>query len=263
MQTNKYDIVIFLIVTTAIILLLAAFIITLIYLYQKKQITYQQKMDTLKLDHEKNLMSTQLEIQENTFQHISREIHDNISLSLTLAKLNLNTFDWKDTDKACRQLKSSVEMLSRAITDLSDISKSLNSEIISSQGLIKALENEIGRIQQTVPFTIHFNITGEPVYLDTQKELIVFRMIQEAFNNIIKHAKASYTSLTLHYTSTQLHVTISDNGKGFKQLNDHITMGKTAAGIKNMEARAKMIGGTIQIKSTVGTGTFLNFNIPI
>lgn len=263
MQTSKNDIIVFLVVTTAIILLLAIFLITLLYFYQKKQIAHRQKMNTLKLEHEKTLMVTQLEIQENTFQHISREIHDNINLSLTLAKLNLNTFEWNDYTKANKQLSNSVEMLSRAINDLNNISKSFNSEVITGQGLITALENEIARIQQASLLIIYFNITGNPVYMDIQKELVIFRMIQETFNNIIKHAHARYVALTLHYMKKELHISVSDNGKGFKQINGY-PEGKTGtAGLRNMEARTKLIGGSMGIKSSTDSGTCIVFNIPI
>src|SRR5436190_856985 len=161
-------------------------IITLILMYQKKQLAYQQKLETLKLDHEKNLMAAQLEIQEDTFQHISKEIHDNISLSLTLAKLNLNTLSWTEKEKAVSQLNTSIELISQSITNLSDISKSLNSDIIASQGLITAVKNELQRIREIGLFNIDLNIPGNPVYMDIQRELIIFRIIQEAFNNIIK-----------------------------------------------------------------------------
>ena len=77
----------------------------------------------MKLDYEKNLLHTQLEIQEQTLQHISREIHDNINLSLTLAKLNLNTFDWNYPVKAKNKIDSSLQQISKAIVDLSDLSK--------------------------------------------------------------------------------------------------------------------------------------------
>ncbi len=147
MQADKFDIVVFLIATTILILLLAGLIITLIYLYQKKQLAYQHNMETLKLDHEKTLMSAQLEIQEDTFQHISREIHDNINLSLTLAKLHLNTLNWNEKEKMACQINSSIELISQSITNLSDISKSLNSDIINSQGLITAVKKEVQKIQ--------------------------------------------------------------------------------------------------------------------
>ena len=85
---------------TLILLLLTSFVMSFLFIYQRKQISYFETIEKLKHDHEKNILKTQLEIQEQTLQHISREIHDNINLSLTLAKLNLNTLDWNHPDKA-------------------------------------------------------------------------------------------------------------------------------------------------------------------
>ena len=232
MQAGKNDIIIFLLVTTVIILLLTGLIIMLIYLYKKKQLAYQQNVESLKLDHEKNLMSAQLEMQEETLQHISREIHDNISLSLTLAKLHLNTLNLEEREKAGFQVNSSIELISKSITNLSGISKSLNSDIISSQGLIKALENEIQRIRETGLFAIEFRITGEPVYMDTKKELIIFRIVQEAFNNIIRHAKASNATLVLHYSEKTLRIAVTDDGVGFEMPGEVKTAQNNKAGLE-------------------------------
>lgn len=260
MQTGKNDIIIFLLVTTVIILLLTGLIILLIYLYKKKQFVYEQNLEKLKLDHEKTLMSAQLEIQENTFQHISREIHDNINLSLTLAKLNLNTLNLCDKERLTSQVNSSIHLISQSIANLSDISKSLNSNIITSQGLITAIKIEIGRIRETGLFGIDLHITGEPVYMDTQKELIIFRIIQEAFNNIIKHAKATNTGLSLHYNPSELFITIRDDGSGFI-FSENVSSDKPGgAGLKNMETRTKMIGGKMQLKSIISEGTVLSFS---
>lgn len=259
MQAGKNDIIIFLLVITVIILLLTSLIATLIYLYQKKQLAYQRNLETLKFDHEKNLMAAQLEIQENTFQHISKEIHDNISLSLTLAKLNLNTLSWNEKEKAIVQVNSSIDLISQSISNLSDISKSLNSDLISSQGLITAVKNEINRIRETGLFSVDMIITGEPVYMDVKKELIIFRIIQESFNNIIKHSGANLVSLTLDYSANQLQLTISDNGKGFIS-SDHTASGK--AGLKNIETRTGMLGGKMQMASEENKGTNLSFIFP-
>ena len=262
MQTGKNDIIIFLLVTTIIILLLTGLIIMLIYLYKKKQLSYQQTVDALKLDHEKNLMAAQLEMQEGTFQHVSREIHDNISLSLTLAKLHLNTLDLAQREQAGFQVNSSIELISKSINNLSGISKSLNSDIIGSQGLIRALENEIQRIRETGLFTIEFRVTGEPVYMDSKKELIIFRIVQEAFNNIIRHARASSCNVLLHYDSIALRISIADNGVGFDLLTESKASENNKAGLKNMRTRTKMIGGDMEIESRIGQGSILKFTIP-
>lgn len=264
MQEGKDDItLIFLATTAGIIVLLAGFIISLIYLYQKKQIIYHHKLDALKLDHEKNLLAAQLEVQENTFQHVSREIHDNINLSLTLAKLHLNTLNWSDQQKTIWQVNNSIELLSESISKLSSVSKSLDSDIIISHGLIDALENEINRIKKPGLFTIDFDIEGDPVYMDNQKELIIFRIIQEAFNNIIRHAESTNVHITLTYSPEKLCICIEDNGKGFIFSENGTVTTKNGAGLRNMSTRTQMIKGKMSIKSEPGKGTLLKFIIPV
>src|SRR5947207_2167764 len=100
MQNNSYDITALLLITTFLIMLMAVFILFIIFIYRKKQITFQEKINAIEANYEKNLLKSKLEIQEQTFQHISREIHDNITLSLTLAKLHLHTIDWNNKEKS-------------------------------------------------------------------------------------------------------------------------------------------------------------------
>jgi len=260
MQKNPNDIVIFLIVVSAIILCMIAFIVFMLLSYRKRQIKFSRNLEQLKLDNERTILSTQLEIQEQTFQNISREIHDNISLSLTLAKLHLNTFDWNNQAKAHEKVDTSVNLLTESISGLSDISKSLNADIIIQHGLLQAIEDELKRIRQAGLFNLDFEVMGTPVYMDNQKELILFRIVQEAFNNIIKHAEAGNVRLLLHYNAEKLALTIKDDGKGFE------TAGVSThnhAGLKNMEARIKILKGGMQIDSRPGKGTNLSFSIPL
>ncbi|MEI9810293.1 MAG: hypothetical protein WDO16_21820 [Bacteroidota bacterium] len=92
-----------------------------------------------------------------TLQTISRDIHDNINLSLTLAKLNLNTLDITNKEKSMEQLTYSIDIISKSIIDLTDISRSMNSDIISEQGLIKALELEIEKLKKLNRFLYNLN----------------------------------------------------------------------------------------------------------
>ena len=200
---------------TVILLLLTCFVMSFLFIYQKKQISYFETIENLKHDHEKNMLKTQLEMQEQTLQHISREIHDNINLSLTLAKLNLNTLDWNHSDKARNKVDSSLLQITKAIVDLSDLSKGMNSELIINQGLIEVLKKETDRLKELNMFDLDYVITGNPVFMDSQKELVIFRIIQEAFNNIIKHAGATSVKLGLEYNFDHINVLIADNGRGF------------------------------------------------
>ena len=261
MQKANYDIVLFLVASTLLILLMAGFIVTILYLYRRKQLTYFKTIEELKLDYEKSLLHTQLEIQEQTLQHISREIHDNISLSLTLAKLNLNTFDWHCPSKAKNQINCSLEQVSKAITDLSYLSKGLNSELIANQGLIEVLRSEVERLKELSLFDLNYTITGTEVFMDSQKELVIFRIIQEAFNNIIKHAKATIVKLSLHYDIDELKILITDNGKGFSK--ETISENRrSSAGLNNMNKRAKVLNGKTIIQSRPESGTSVYITIP-
>ena len=259
MQKDTYDIVIFLIVVSALILALVAFIILMLYLYRKKQILFFQNIEQMKLDHEKTLMSAQLEMQETTFEHIAREIHDNINLSLTLAKLQLNTINWAGKERPEEKVATATELLTQSIKDLGDLSKALHADFIKQQGLIKAVEEEVQHIRQAGVFTIKRVITGYPTYMDAHNELLVFRIVQEAFNNIIKHAEAENAELILNYNDAGLRISIIDDGKGFDTLVKTVNR---QAGLKNMQARIKMLGGTMEINSRPGNGTSLSFMIP-
>jgi two-component system, NarL family, sensor kinase len=248
---------------TFILLLLTCFLMSFLFIYQKKQISYFETIEKLRHDYEKNLLSTQLEMQEQTFQHISREIHDNINLSLTLAKLNLNTFDWNHPDKAKIKIYSTLQQISKAIADLSDLSKGMNTEIIINQGLIEVLKKETNRLRELNLFELDYVITGNPVFLDSQKELVIFRIIQEALNNIIKHARATSVKLNLEYNFDHINVLIADNGRGFcKEGIEQNKNKESNAGLNNMQKRAALFNGRTIIDSTPDSGTNIYVTIP-
>ena len=263
MQTND-QIRLFLIMTTLLILFLVTLISTILFLYQKKRIAFLKNFEQAKLDYERNLLKTQLEIQEHTFQNISREIHDNISLSLTLAKLNLNTLNLDDRLLLEDSLQNSINLISNSIKDLSNISKSMNSEVISSHGLISAVQLEIEKIKKCSKYEITLDVSGNPVFLDPRKELILFRITQEALNNILKHANATSIKLQFDYKDESVDLKIEDNGIGFDVENikfhdNHILK----AGLTNMRSRADLINGVCHIESVPLNGTTISVTAPI
>ena len=242
---------------TILLLLFISFIITIVYKYQQKQNSHYKDIESLKVSYENNLLQSQLEIQEQTFQNISREIHDNIGQKLTLAKLYLNTLDFEENDKKSLQVNNSVNIIGEAINDLSDLSHSMSSEIILNNGLIKALEFEAVQLTKSGMYKICFSATGNPVFMDTNTELMLFRVVQEVLNNIVKHADASEIDINLHYTDALLIIEIEDNGKGFYT-------GKTWAGtgLQNIKKRTNILKGNFNINSTIDVGTQIKIEIP-
>jgi signal transduction histidine kinase len=92
---------------------------------------------------QQTLLQSQLEIQEQTLKNISQEIHDNIGQALTLVKLNLNTMDFDLNEQSNQKIITSKELISKAINDLRDLSRSLNTDIIADLGLQNAIEQEL------------------------------------------------------------------------------------------------------------------------
>lgn len=263
MQSSSNQIVIFILVATTIILLLAAFIITLLYFYRKAHQNFLQKETTLKSEYEKTLLATQVELQEDTFRHVSREIHDNISLNLTLAKLHLNSLDWNNRSHSQDKVEQAIDTLGRSIEDLNDLSKSLNADFIARNGLLPTLEKEISKVRQLGLFRVNLEIKGEPVYLEPQKELMVLRIIQEALNNIIKHASAENVHISLSYRDNQLAAEVRDDGRGFR-VDEETTASRDRfhAGIGNMKMRAAFFNGHTEVESQPGKGTLVRARLP-
>jgi len=242
-----------------ILLLLIGFIVTIVYKYQQRQNAYYKSLEELKITHENALLQSQLEIQEQTFQNISREIHDNIGQKLTLAKLHINTLDFSDIRQSEVKANDSVKLIGEAINDLSDISRSMSSEIILNNGLIKALEFETDQLRKSGLYNIDLTVTGEIIFLKSHKELVLFRIVQEALNNIVKHALAKSIDIQLHYETEKLILDLTDNGIGFHQKEN----GKQGTGLINMRKRAKTINGNCEIVSSPGEGTHIKIEIPI
>ncbi len=251
---------ILIIVASIVLLLLVFFIINFILLYQKRQQANFKEKITMKTQFEQELLQTQIEIQEQTLKTISQEIHDNIGQVLSLAKLNLNTVGSMNDTIAQTKIDSTKNLVSKAINDLRDLSRSLHGDKIAEIGLQEAIENELKILQNTGQFKTHLIITGEIYKLDPQKEMVLYRIVQEALHNSVKHAKANNLQVQLNYTPDALTLTISDDGMSFNP--ETLQSSKTGIGLKNMQNRAVLIGGAFSIHSSKNNGTSISVLVP-
>ncbi len=264
MQAEISQLIFFVTMTTLIIFLFAGFIIMVLYLHQRRLLIHMEYTKKVMLDNERNLLQSQVETQEQTFHDISKEIHDNISLTLTLAKLNLNTINWNDTERIADTVTSTVEVISNAISELNNLSRSMNSDIIKNLGLHRAIKMEMERLKNFTTLEIELKIEGEPVFIDCEKELVLFRIFQESFNNILKHAEAKKVDLLLIYHKEHLEVLIEDDGVGFpiKPVEHANSKEKIRSGMLNMANRAKSIGGGLTMESIINKGTSISLSVP-
>src|SRR5690349_1291344 len=123
-------------------------------------------------------------------------------------------------------------------------------------GLIRALESEIRNIEKLGLLQPVFRITGNPVNLEQNKSLIIFRIVEEALHNVIKHAKATLVEMRVQFDSDNVKLTIRDNGKGFD--DDE----KPGRGLQIMRDSARVIGADFNLASSAAQGTLIRLTIP-
>jgi two-component system, NarL family, sensor kinase len=249
--------------TGASVLFIFLFALFLVFFIKdkQKQVIKEQKTRN---DYEQAILRTQLEIQEQTLKNISEEIHDNIGQALSLAKLNLNTILPVADENLYQKILNSKELISKAIGDLRDLSRSLDTDYVKEMGLQRAIEYALEMMHKTETIKTRLTVDGSIIRLEKQKELVIFRIVQETFNNIIKHADATELEVNIQYSPTSIEIQITDNGKGVDL--SPLSEGNNASfglGIRNMHNRAKLIGADFHMDSTLGRGTRVKIILPI
>jgi signal transduction histidine kinase len=235
-----------------VLLLAAAGIMFFLISLRKKNKLILEK-ERMEIAFEKTILNAKLEIQEQTFSYISSEIHDNVLQLLGLARLNLNRME---EDGDVQKIVLIDEQMGNAIADLRNLSHSLSTDVIRNSGWIKAAQRLLADLEKTGTCKVSFSAEENLPVLENEKHIILFRMIQEIINNIIKHAKAGHIKFTAGKKPGQIIVAIEDDGKGFEI--EKIVKG---AGLQNLENRSAMIGAKMNIQSAPGIGTCVTIAI--
>ncbi len=244
------------VIGSAFFLLVAVGIIILILIYQKRQLRYILEKANLQSQFQNELMKTRLESREETLNLLSTELHDNIGQLLSSSKILIGTAE-RMIDKPSEQLHMAGETISKAIRELRAISKSLNTEWLEKFSLIENLQAESDRI--TTSKEINVTLQHPPVIeMPMDRQMMLFRIVQEALQNTIKHGEASRISIVAEQKENMLKVSIADDGKGF-DANDETIQG---VGILNIKHRTRLMSGAVQWNSTKD-GTSVIIQLPL
>jgi two-component system, NarL family, sensor kinase len=250
------EIKITLLILTVLSLMMGVFVFLFVLIYKRNQNRKEIQIEKLN----KTILQTQLEIKEQTLKTISEEIHDNIGQVLSLAKLNLNTFP-ENLDGIVKEKIIDTEiLLSKAINDLRDLSQSMHGDNIAAIGFQASLEQELKLLEKTGKFETGMQVLGSRFSLESQKETVLFRIVQEALHNAVKHANAKRIGVNLNYETDALILLVIDDGQGF-EINA-LNINDTGIGIGSMKKRALLIGGTCSIHSVPGEGTTVKTVVP-
>ncbi len=262
-ETSSQILTLTIIISTVLLLIFGVIIVRYILLYQQKRYRHQQEVVALREDFTKTLLQSKIEIQEETLNHISKELHANFSQLVSLININLSAILPHCSDSIKENIFETKALAKQVLGDLKALSVSLNTEHIMKIGIVKALENELARFSKTKRFVTNLTKTGVEYRLLPEREIILFRLCQEALNNILKYAKAKNIYVTFDFEKTVLTLKISDDGVGFDLGNVMKESGKNeSTGILNMQKRAKLIDGVLDIESKIGEGTEITIVLP-
>ena len=202
--------------------------------------------------------------QEGERRRISRELHDQLGQQVSALSLKLSIVkrDTSLTVALKREIEFLEDIAKRIDNDLDFLVWELRPTALDDLGLVEALQDYILNWSAHFSTPAEFHAEGAPGRLDPEIETVLYRIAQEALNNISKHARASQVDITLVRLPQQVLFTVHDDGAGFDPSQPFDT-GEKGLGLVSMRERASLAGGTIDIASLPGAGTTINVRLPL
>jgi PAS domain S-box-containing protein len=228
-----------------------------------EQLVQEQLLETREANTKLKDLNARLErSREEERKKISRELHDDLGQTLTGAKIHLSFIkeELNIQDPEMKQmLENLIEILNRSIQSVRNLSMELRPALIEELGLFNAIKFHANRFTSQTQITVEIINDIEGLEIDPSLSVHVFRIFQEALNNISKHARASHVITHITMEDGLFKMQISDDGEGF----DIISNGRKTLGLTSMQERSEILNGTCQIESTKGRGTIVRVKIPM
>lgn len=202
-----------------------------------------------------------VEIQENERRYVARELHDEASQALTSLLVSMSLIEHQVDQpesvlKGIAGLKRTVEAV---MENLHRLAMDLRPVSLDHLGLEVALRQHIQSMNATHNLVIQLENVGLPERLPAEIETALYRIVQEALTNAVRHAQATHVDILLEYLNNRLVVLIEDDGVGFDP--DEVQRG-SRLGVFGMQERAEMLGGKLWIESFPGKGTTIQVEVP-
>ncbi len=243
---------------TVVILLLTAFAIVFFITFQRrKNKLLMEKFETEKR-FEEELTQSRLEIQEQTLKNVAWELHDNIGQLLSVANMQLNMLSGKVEESSQGPVLEIRNIVASSLQEVRSLSKSLNNEVIDYSGLEASVKNELDRFTRLNILDARMEVTGESFEIHQKDAIILFRILQEFFSNVIKHSRASLLSVNFKFEAEHLIINARDNGVGFE-----VEDVQKNSGLLNMKSRAEVINTQFDLTSSKDVGTSLSLSYPL
>lgn len=243
-------------IATLTLVIMVAMIIVLFAIFQSKKNKYILNQLEIEKKMEREIAKSHMEIQEQGLKNIGWELHDNIGQLLAIARMQLNMLAPTIPEKYRQGVSQIDGLIGDSLQEIRSLSKTLNPDVIANIGLVKSIECELERFNKLKFLEANLTVTAEEVKLDEKDEIIIFRILQEFFSNVIKHSKASRLDVFLEYLPKQLKISARDNGIGFAPAQSQTN----GSGLINMKSRAHLIGASYSLEALPDAGVHLQLS---
>jgi two-component system, NarL family, sensor kinase len=222
----------------------------------------QQRIRELEKDKQLIAVDSLLKGQEEERSRLARDLHDGLGGLLSGVKYSLSNM--KDnlivTPDNMAVFERSLDMLDTSIKELRRVAHNMMPEMLTKFGLDEALKEYCNSVDATKLLPVKYQSLGMEARLDNTTEIIVYRIVQELLNNILKHAEASQAFIQVIRENNRLNIVVEDNGKGF---DTAALEGNKGAGWTNIRSRVEYLKGQLDIHSTPGKGTLVNIEFSV
>lgn len=202
--------------------------------------------------------------QEEERQRIAGELHDSLGQDLIVAKnrLLLAAHYLQDGTPAKEELMNVVDAVTASLRSVRSIAYNLRPFQLDRLGLTETIRSTVRAVQQVTPVKIETEIATVDGLLSREAEIGVFRIVQEALTNVVKHSQATRASVVVAYDEGHIVIRIEDNGKGFDAPEEGVAP-SVGFGLSSIEERVKMLGGVHKFSSSMESGTTIAARVPV
>ncbi len=242
-------------------LLLASILITYLLLNRNK-IKQETKLQAAVIQQQDLATKGIIDAEERERKRIAGDLHDGVGQLFSTVKMNMEILIEKFLTKeptADLLAQKTMALVDESCGEVRSIAHQIMPNALMKAGLVSAVRDFINKIP-TDKLKIAIQTEGINQKLDDSTETVLYRVIQESVNNVIKHADATQLDITLLSDATEITLTIEDNGKGFDSTNPQKMEG---IGLKNIASRIALLKGSFDISSAAGKGTMIAIHIPL
>ena len=244
------------------LVLLASTVLVFYVVFRSRKKNQQLKLREIVVEQKKQTMDAVMQAEENERKRIAGELHDSVAQKMVVAKLNLEAFEGYlpalNTEQ--RHVFNNIfSLVDESCTEVRNLSHSMMPQAFFQSGLADAVKNFIDKIEnKNLHILFNVEVRSCQAWIKIQK-MMIYRVIQECLQNIIKHAQANKVDIAVIAENGEIDVTIEDNGIGFDPSSAEHAGGM---GLKNIRSRIDFLNGQLDINSKPGMGSVVAFFIP-